>query len=103
MAKKRTTNGRVSRREALRLAGAAGAAALVGREMLEEPAAAQEIASAAPHVSGGTSMHGPGPQSFQHVADSCDSQWHNPACGGTRGTWSGTCKLQNGTCTCSHT
>src|SRR5438105_10795236 len=98
MPRKRSPNQRVSRREALRLAGAAGAAALVGRELLEEPAAAQEIASVPGHSGPGTPGHGP--KDYQHVADSCDMQWHNPACGGATTTWLRTCTLVNGKCTC---
>ncbi len=46
--------------------------------------------------------NGEEPQPFQHVADSCDMQWHNPACGGNPLTWKRTCTLQAGTCTCLH-
>src|SRR5436190_11627726 len=41
MPEKQTIRPRISRREAMRLAGAAGAAALVGRQIIEAPADAQ--------------------------------------------------------------
>lgn len=42
------------------------------------------------------------PTNFAHVADACDSTWHNPACGGDPNTWTGTCTVDQGMCTCSH-
>jgi hypothetical protein len=42
------------------------------------------------------------PSTFTHVADACDMQWHNPACGGASGTWLRSCSLLNGKCTCLH-
>src|SRR5437764_15145740 len=47
MARKLITHQRLSRRETIRLVGAAGAAALVGRSLLGAPAAAQETAAPA--------------------------------------------------------
>jgi protocatechuate 3,4-dioxygenase beta subunit len=47
MAKELTTNQRLGRREAFRLVGAAGAAALVGRNLVGEPCAAQDTGTPA--------------------------------------------------------
>src|SRR5437870_2174583 len=47
MPRKLTTNQRLSRRETFRLAGAAGAMALVGRNIAGEPSAAQDAGTPA--------------------------------------------------------
>jgi hypothetical protein len=47
----------------------------------------------------------PAPTIFTHVADSCDSTWHNPACPRSKSSWTGSCtyNASTGKYDCSHT